>query len=154
MGRTPSITAIQYMSSASQLWTERRNGRHTSLPRTSTKYGCPVISNGYVQLLTKSRQIWISASHNFPRVSGFQKTSSAIVSKGRASLAPNQESTASKALTTRETSRPIPLSPVKAGRRGAGKELLKQNDAREFCNICLTIQLLQFIPYAAMLQVF
>merc|ERR1711881_448356 len=83
--------------------------------------------DGYVQLLTKSRQIWISASHHFPRVSGFRKTSSAIVSKGRASLAPNQKSTVSKVLTTRETPRLIPLSPVKAGRRGAGSRVMHAN---------------------------
>ncbi|KAL9083927.1 MAG: hypothetical protein Q9165_008334 [Trypethelium subeluteriae] len=64
-------------------------------------------------------------------LSGFQKTSSAIISKDRASLAPNQESTASKVPTTQEIPPPIPLTSLKTGRRGPGKGLLKESSARQ-----------------------
>ena len=156
MERTPSIIAILFISSISPLWTERRDGQHIHSPGTSTRYGCPVISHGYVQLLTKYRQTWISALRNFPRVLGFQKTFNAILFRYLASLAPNQESKASKVLATQETPRPIPLAPVKAGRRGAGKGLLRESSARQqpLCvMICLSIQITKFTPCSATLQV-
>lgn len=156
MGRTPSITAIQYISSASQPWTEGKNGQYTDSPRTSTTFGCEATSNGYVQQWRKYRQIWISAFHNFSRVSGFHKTSSATISQGRASPILNHKSTASKVLATQETPPPIPLSPAEPGRRGPGRGLLKESNAyrqRLYVMVRLGIQITQFIPCFATLQV-